>query len=767
MKHLIAICATTLLSTPLFATEGEKKDKIKTVELSEVQITSMPKETQSLLKTPSSVSQLNSATIESYNVASMKDVSTLIPNFFIPDYGSKLTSALYIRGVGSRLNTPAVALYVDNVPYLDKSSFDFDFYDVERIDVLRGPQGTLYGRNTLGGVVHVHTRSPLKSEMTRVSIGGGSYGELRATLARHHQFRDDLAFSISGYVDRNDGYFKNSFTGKRVDPSLSTGGRARLIFRPSANLKMELGGQFDFVDQGGYAYGAYNDSTGKVSSVNYNDEAGYMRRLSNINYSLVYDFGRYRLTSTSSFQALSDHMKMDQDYTPRSIFTLDQIQKQNSISQEIVIRSENQRNYQFVTGFSGFYQSNKNNSPVVFKEDGIQDLFQSGLDYIPSFVGKATVMDESMRVDGDFSMPTISAALFHQMDFHNIFGVNGLSATLGLRGEYESIKMKYNTGADLNVNWKQNMPNLPARNIKGEVIFKGDESVDYWQLLPKFAIKYDFNRYNMIYANVARGYKSGGFNFQGFSDLIQSFLTEDIMNKMYGKPAVDTEIVNIRDYTKYDPEYNWSYEIGYKGELIKDRWFAEAAIFSIESRNQQITQFAPAGFGRMAKNAGRSHSAGVELSTRAEIFNNLWINASYGYTNARFTQYKDSVKIDGEIQEVDYKGKKVPMVPSHTLSIGLNYSKALKNKVIDRISCSTHLNGAGEIYWTESNTRKQPFYMTLDAKLSLHHKRMRVDLWSKNITNTQYQAFYFESMGSPFAQLGKPVTFGADLVVRF
>ena len=83
-------------------------------------------------------------------MTSIKHLTGLVPNFYMPDYGPRLTSAIYIRGIGSRINTPAVGLYVDNVPYLDKSAFDFNTYDIERIDVLRGPQSTLYGRNAMG-----------------------------------------------------------------------------------------------------------------------------------------------------------------------------------------------------------------------------------------------------------------------------------------------------------------------------------------------------------------------------------------------------------------------------------------------------------------------------------------------------------------------------------------------------------------------------------------------------------------------------------------
>lgn len=86
----------------------------------------------------------------------------------MPDYGSKLTSPVYIRGIGSKINAPSIGLYVDGIPYFEKSAFDFDFNEVDRIEVLRGPQGTLYGRNTMGGIINVYTKSPLKYEGTNV-----------------------------------------------------------------------------------------------------------------------------------------------------------------------------------------------------------------------------------------------------------------------------------------------------------------------------------------------------------------------------------------------------------------------------------------------------------------------------------------------------------------------------------------------------------------------------------------------------------------------
>ena len=126
--------------------------------LNAITIISNPKWDSKLFEFPGSISYLNTGNLDEMNIRSVKDISTVVPNLFIPDYGSKLISSAYIRGIGSRINSPAVGLYVNNVPYLDKSAFDFDFIDIASIEVLKGPQGTLYGRNTMAGLVNIKNK---------------------------------------------------------------------------------------------------------------------------------------------------------------------------------------------------------------------------------------------------------------------------------------------------------------------------------------------------------------------------------------------------------------------------------------------------------------------------------------------------------------------------------------------------------------------------------------------------------------------------------
>ena len=119
------------------------------------------KQTFSLRQQPISSTVLSPAAIERERVLSVKDLSAVVPNFYQPDYGSRMTSSIYVRGFGARIDQPVVGVNVDEIPYLNKNSYDFDLFDIARIEVLRGPQGTLYGRNTIGGQLNIYTLSPL------------------------------------------------------------------------------------------------------------------------------------------------------------------------------------------------------------------------------------------------------------------------------------------------------------------------------------------------------------------------------------------------------------------------------------------------------------------------------------------------------------------------------------------------------------------------------------------------------------------------------
>ena len=137
-------------------------------------------------------------------IDALKDLSSFVPILYIPDYGSRMTSAIYIRGIGARSSGQSIGMYVDDVPYLDKSTFDFELSDIQRIEVLRGPQGTLYGRNSMGGIVKVYTISPFDFQGKKISLSAGNYGNIKAKASHYGMLSDKIGFTAGVYYDHSD-----------------------------------------------------------------------------------------------------------------------------------------------------------------------------------------------------------------------------------------------------------------------------------------------------------------------------------------------------------------------------------------------------------------------------------------------------------------------------------------------------------------------------------------------------------------------------------
>ena len=794
MKKQLFIATLLLSSTASFANYEIPEDTTKVIDIEELVVIASPKETSKLRQLPASVSLISQKDMQANRITSLKSVSSLVPNFFMPDYGSRLTSAMYIRGIGSRINTPAVGMYVDNIPYLDKSAFDFNFYDIERLDILRGPQGTLYGRNTMGGLVKVHTRSPFSYQGTDVKLGYASRSNERsASITHYHRLNERFAFSAGGYYEGSDGFFTNTYLDKKVDEREAGGGRIRAIWLPSDNWKLDLSVNYDYTDEGGYPY--YNEE----GTIAYNRESSYRRSLLNTGLNIEHQADGFIFNAVTGFQHLSDRMYMDQDFTPTDIYTLEQKQRINSITEEITFKSKPGKAWQWTTGVFGFYQSMNVNSPVTFRKDGMGMLNRMLGGVIPSKIevqGRDMVMhilpylnitSEEMPIDGHFKTPQYNVALFHQSQFRDLFGAEGLSFTIGLRMDYERMKMNYNSGTSLDYHIGINAQALrneqvireiemmPATPLTVESRYTGELSKDYVQLLPKFALQYDFNRgKSNVYATVSKGYRSGGYNYQMFSELLQSSLKNDMMRQSkdailekvpetYSKYVIENfpdagENPEVKAAVEYKPEYTWNYEAGTHLSLFEGKLQADLATFYMNTKDQQIARMADSGLGRITVNAGESESYGVEANLVASLNRHLSLNASYGYTRAKFVKYEG---------DEDYSGNYVPFVPRHTLNVGGAYTFFFKDGWAESLTFGANCTGAGKIYWTEANNASQDFYATLNGYISLKTKSVQIDVWGRNLTDTNYTTFYFESMGSGFEQRSKPLQVGVDVRLHF
>jgi iron complex outermembrane recepter protein len=281
MKRIFQLIIAIILTYPVYSREqSEQQDTSKWMsrELQEIVIKAS-KDNVTHKTIPASVSVIPSELIKESEIRSLNDLSGTAPNFYMPDYGSKLTSPVYIRGIGSRINSPSVGLYVDYVPYFEKAAFDFDFFDIRRIEVLRGPQGTLFGRNTMGGIVNIVTTSPVDYQGSHINLSAAGYGSYSVNGGHYGKAGDKMAYSIAVNGLHNDGFYTNIFTGNKVDKLNSYGFRTRLIYELSDRFTVENIAGFESSSQGGYPYALFNDSLKAAEEINYNHYSSYDRNL--------------------------------------------------------------------------------------------------------------------------------------------------------------------------------------------------------------------------------------------------------------------------------------------------------------------------------------------------------------------------------------------------------------------------------------------------------------------------------------------------------
>lgn len=799
----IALLFSIVVLPSVVAASGFPMDSVSAPSryLDEITIICNPKVETKLFDMPGSVTLLGISEIQQANIRSVKDVSTLAANLFIPDYGSRLITSAYIRGIGSRINSPAVGLSVNNIPYLDKSAYDCDWLDIARIEVLRGPQGTLYGRNTMAGLINIYTHSPLDRQGTHIRLGGGNHSLWSITANTSHKLADHLALAVGARYESRDGYFTNTLTGKNSGKTYSASGRFQLDWQSSPQIKWSLSADFEHSYQDGYPYAPYDKTSGAAGDISYDAPSSYLRNLLSTGLTFEYRHDYFYLTTVTGYQYLDDDMRLDQDFTPLSIYTLQQKQHLHALSQELAIKSHSNEHWQWVTGIFGAYQNLNTKAPVDFRNDGIRLLVEGQGNAALAALKEAnpsmpeismSVDNENLLIDGTYRTPSFSLATFGQVEAKHIFGSN-ISASIGARLEYEHIRIEHDTRTTDNLAGTAlvSMGNMPLSiPFSAPLDIEGATSQESTEFLPKAEVKYTLRDNLMAYASISRGYRSGGYNYQMFSNLIQSQMSSRIISSVADgaisqisallgeSPAADKVITTVKNILQgsdaqdkadlidqaiaYRPEHSWNYEIGVRGNLWNRRLYADLSLFYIDCRDQQISCIS--GYGRVTRNSGRTESYGLEASLQAMPLHDLKLSAAYGFTHATFLNYNDGTN--------DYAGKYVPFAPMHTLSLTAAYTWNLPRE--HTLTLAAQFLGRGRIYWTEANDLSQPFYGLLDATLTYQWHWIELSLWGKNLTSARYQAFCFQTLNAEnlsekntFIQRGIPLTFGANITFSF
>lgn len=807
----------------------ELADSSKVVDLDEVVIVAQPKETARLRQQPLSSSVFSSHEIQMYGVRDLRQLSVYVPSFSMPDYGSRITSSMYIRGIGSRVSNSAIGVYYDNIPLLSPAAFNSNFYMIDRVDVLRGPQGTLYGANSEGGIVRIYSKNPMTYQGTDVALGLASGVQRHAELAHYHRPSDKLAFSVAGFYRGQRGFFRNEFLNEYSDKMNEAGGKLRLIWKPNKRLTFDITSDYQFTQQNGFPYGKYSVDEQWAALPSTNVMPGYKRNMVNSGLGISYDMDQLLLSSNTSYQHLYDDMDMDIDYTPADRMMLNQRQKMNAVTEELTLRSKGTGMWQHVSGLFGSQRWLRTDATVDFGRD-ILDPIGNGIGTAMRNAQYASVKAKSkpamkaamkatmkaaflllgmpeaaaeaaaekaaeeaaekaaseaaqkavdaagldaradvMRVPNVFQQPTTNLAVFHE----STLSFGRFVATLGLRYDFTRVGLDYDamgymsiTGGSVLTKATYTLSSKLANNYH----------TTFGQLLPKVGLSYKLcDNGSNIYATVSKGYMAGGYNIQLFSDILNADLTsKEAQQKAqrgdYDVPHTEQDYANIEDAITYKPEESWNYELGAHLNILGDRLHADVALFYTQLRNQQLTVMAPEyGFGRMTVNAGKSRSLGAELALRGNMADgHLTWAASYSYTNAKFVDYKDMKKVDGVNVEVDYNGKYVPYIPQHVYSVAADYRFDISGDAFLRsVTLGLNAQGNGKVHWDDANTASQKAYVLLGAHANADFGIFNVDVWGRNLTNTHYCTFAMPFDGNYIGQRGAPIQVGVDVKVHF
>ena len=475
-----AIFAVALISgffsTPFAAAQEEKpkqetaqEEKIRGEYELETMTVTAQKQEENVQEVPVSITVFDEQDIEDMKIESVREIADFVPNLMIFDHGTPSLATPSMRGIHAEPNTYTVAsgLYVDGVPILMGPGFEEEILDIERIEVLRGPQGTLYGKNTEAGVINIITRQPDNEFRGRISAQGGedNKGQFSLNLSGPIQ-KDRLFLGIAGQYYEKEGFIENTITGETVDDREHWFGRGHLRWAPNDNLDISLivshlkhdDGTFcmNITEMGANSFWLPAPEDRKVTS----DLDGYNKSSSDSqSLKITYDISdSLTLTSVTAKRVHNDNCLNDWDYSSATLMHMFKDNKLSKISQELRLDSSAEQ-FKWLIGL--YYDKDHNDFDF---------------EIISDFPSMSRVGSEDIYGDSYAAFAHLTYSLTEQ------FSLIG-----GLR--YEQQKQEF----------EDNIYNT-----------KFDDS--WSELTPKIALEYRFTPAKMAYVSASKGYRSGGFN---------------------------------------------------------------------------------------------------------------------------------------------------------------------------------------------------------------------------------------------------------------
>jgi iron complex outermembrane recepter protein len=757
-------------------------------QLQEIVVTAQRRE-QSLQKVPISVTAFNDASIKALSAESIGDLDTFTPGLTINDT-SVTQPSFTIRGVATDdfgIGTdPSVGIFVDGI-YSGRSGSSLIFFnDINRVEVLKGPQGTLFGRNTSAGAISITTNKPNDTRSLDGTIQVGNYRKVRADATVNLPITDTLYLRLNGVANYRDGYLTDALSGRKREGENNKSARAALRWAPTDATDFVLAYDHDDTRKDGpFAIGISdnalsNDPRGPYANDVRDDKE--TRLLNAVSLTATHHTGPFTLTSISSFKHFQTHNREDEDGTanPRLYLDTENIEKNSSLYQELRVGFDNDR-LSAIAGASYFHERGRQTSAVTLLSDSVDNLLGAVAGF-PIFTildgaGVPGVFGQQFREDMNNRVANDSYAAFGDATYKV---TDRLSLTAGIRYTHDKKVFTWlNGGFDGGALETLNVSNDVYNAIVGAPLFPagGTTSVadffratvganglifdsgalegvaftrraSFHDVSPRFVVQYDVDPDVHLYASASRGYKAGGFN----SVQINSF---------------------------FAPENVWNFEGGFKSELFNRRVRFNASGYYFKYKNRQSISLENTGgtLPQYITRSGDSEAYGVDFDTQFVVSPDFTIGATAGVIESKWvTRIEQGQDISGQpTGEPKFRGV-LSGHYKHEIGLGSIFADASYSYTSkQRINDATRFTDAAIAPFVDFSklSALRSARNIVNARIGWRSPddQISISAYAENLLNKRYyrtlNTISADIFNTPYVRAERPGFYGVELGFRF
>lgn len=712
---LVACLAATAMPALAQETKTETGDEAA---ISDIVVTARQR-AESLQRVPDAITAFSSQQITDARIESVGDFAQLTANVDFIEAQQPGVFQLIVRGITQVENGPGdppIAFVIDGVNLPTSSSITQALDDLERIEVLKGPQGALYGKGAIAGAINITTKEPtdrFEGEVrARYSNGDDRkiYGMVSGPIVG-----DRLLFRVTGSYRKADGLLKSAFDpGQRFDFLEESAVRGRLLFKATDRLTFDASLAYQKVDGGAAPIALASEPAGPFAAqgfllgeVNGDVINRSSRKVTTATFKADLDLDSVTLSSISAYQWLKTTLEQDLDATRASMLEIRQPRDATGFTQEIRLTSASDQRLRWIVG--GFYQTATTDIDGHLK---INANFPD--DTAPANAVMVPFIDDLQRYKNS------SLSGFAQINYDL---TDTLELTAALR--YDRARRR-NSGSTIGI------------PTGGEIVLV-NQSATFERFQPKVSIAYKPTGDLLFYASYSQGFRPGGFNPSGAAG------------------------------SSFPAETTGNYEAGFKASLFDRKLRVNGAIFYTDYTNQQFELIDGANGTQAAIAADKSRAKGFELEVSARPFRHFDLTGGFGYTHAKVISFTDIPGLAFDTST--FEGKWAPKVPRYTLNLSAQFTPPITDTLegVARIDFTRK----GRVFWHPDNLDTQAPYNLVNARLGVRTDRWSIGAYADNLFNKRYDQLYFASewSGIPSSvdifDLSKPRTYGIEASFQF